>query len=616
MSSIDLTPPLPSSVGTLTQPDLRQQPAIKRLVACLGLILMLGLVAGAAPSLAQAESIEISHGVSPTQDIALTISVSGTADGKHKLYAYVNEGETICPTDPYFNSGNTLVGGEGLGAGSFSKEYSFTPPNVGAYTVCAYLDESGYGTPDATSTQSFSAALPSGSVAVEVSGSPTQDVPMTVKVSGTTEVGRKLYVYVDENGGPCPTDPYFNSGTTLAGGEAISAGGFTKEYSYTPTNQATYTVCAYVDESGYGTANATGNAGFTTALPSGSVGVAVSPGATENGPVSVKVSGSIEVPRKLYVYADENGGPCPTAPYANSGATLTGGEAIGAGTFSKEYTYTPSNTSTYIVCAYIAESGYGTADATGSGTFTNVTPQTRAAEAAQAAQRAAYETERAAEAKREQEAAAKKKYEEEAPAREAAEQAANIARYDAEVAAAKAAAHRRPVKHLLVSAVAHTGHSRNDPGYTNLDLNTSPYAHITIKLSRYGHITQHLEWGESSKAVAMVIPWSCNSPGSTYSYTVTAKSNVGKALTRRGHFNPVSVGRCHEYEAKEAEARARHEREVIAGYEQEAREERERRERYETNCRKLGGQPVELEVGGEYRIYCRAPGGGTIPVPY
>ncbi len=114
----------------------------------------------------------------------------------------------------------------------------------------------------------------------------------------------------------------------------------------------------------------------------------------------------------------------------------------------------------------------------------------------------------------------------------------------------------------------------------------------------------------------MVIPWSCKSPGGTYHYTITAHSNVGKTLTKSGHFSPVGVERCREYEAKETEAREHHEREVIAGYEQEAREERERRERYENNCRKLGGEPVVLEVGQEYRIYCRAPGGGTIPVPY
>jgi hypothetical protein len=589
---------------------------VRRYAACLAAMLTLILLGLVAPALAQAESIEISHSANPTQDIPVSITVSGTADGNHKLYAYVNESESACPTDPFFNTGKTLVGGEALGSGSFSKEYSFTPPTVTSYTVCAYLDESGFGTPDATNNQSFSATLPSGSLAVEVSTNPTQDVPLTVKVSGTSEVAQKLYVYVDEGSGPCPTDPYFNTGTTLAGGEAISAGSFGKEYSYSPTSQTSYIVCAYIDEGGFATANATANAGFTTALPSGSVAVALSPTATENGVISITVSGSIEVPRKLYVYADEGGGPCPTDPYFNTGKSLAGGEAIGAGSFSKSYSYTPTNTSTYIVCAYIDEGGFATADATGSATFTNVTPQTRAEESARAAQKAAHEAERAAEVKKEQEAAAKEKYEAEAPARKAAKEAAEEAKYAAEVAAAKARAHKTPVKHLSVKAAAHAGHSSSDPGYTNLDITTSPYVHVVVKLSRYGHSTEHFEWGSHSTEVAEVIRWTCRSPGGTYRYVVTAKSNVGKTLTRTGHFSPVRIGRCHEYETQEAQARERREREVIAGYEQEAREEQERRERYDTNCRKLGGEPVSLNVGNEYRIYCKAPGGGTIPVPY
>lgn len=351
-------------------------------------------------------------------------------------------------------------------------------------------------------------------------------------------------------------------------------------------------------------------------MPAGSVSFSINPTSTEDGAVSIKVLGTTEVPRKLFVIVHAGTEGCETYPDFELGTHLASGEALSAGPFSKEYSFTPNATTTYTVCGYLAEEEYATPDATGSGTFTNVTPQTRVEEAARAKEKATAEAERAAEVKKEQEAAAKQKYEEEAPAREAAEATAAQEKREAEVAAAKAQAHKRPVTHLSVDAATHDGHSRKDPGYTNFDLNTSPYAYLTIKLSRYGHVTYHLEWGAHSKAVAVVIPWSCNSPGSTYTYTVTAKSGVGKTWKRVGHFNPVSIARCHEYEAQEAEARARHERQVIAGYEQEAREERERRERYETNCRKLGGEPVELQVGGEYRIYCRAPGGGTIAVPY
>ena len=583
-----------------------------RIVLLVGL-LTLGFASLASPSLAQAESLEISPGAGPTQDVSLSIKVSGVADGHHKLWVFVNTFGG-CSSTPEFDGGSSLANGTTLSSGSFEKTYSYTPTSVQSYTLCAYLDENEFASPDITATSSFTAAMPAASAAIEVSGKLTQNIPMKIKVAGTTEVARRLYVFVNTFGG-CSSTPEFDGGSSLANGTSISAGSYSGEYSYTPTSIQSYTVCAYVDENEFATPDATATSSFTAGTPAAGVLISVSPTSTENGAVSIKVSGTTEVARKLYVLVNSFGG-CSSTPEFDGGSSLANGTSITPGAYGGEYSYTPKSSQTYTVCGYVDESEFAAPDAAGSATFTNITPQTRAEETARNAERAAGEAERGAEVKAAQEAAAKHKYEEEAPAREAAAEAASIARYDAEVAAARAAAHKRPVTHLSVSAVAHHRHSRNDPGYTNLDLNTSPYAHILIKLSRYGHITEHLEWGGSTKAVAMVVPWSCKSPGGTYSYTITAKSNVGRTWTRRGQFSPVSVSRCHEYEAKEQEARERHDREVLAGYEQEAREERERRERYETNCRKLGGEPVELNVGGEYRIYCRAPGGGTIPVPY
>jgi hypothetical protein len=676
------------------------------------IVLALGL---ATPALAQAESIEISHGANPTQDVALNITVSGTADGHHKLYVIVNtygdscatypdfesgthlaygttlssgsyskeysytptqvgtyticayldetESETpdvsstesftaampngsasievsanptqnvplkikvsgssevsrdlyvivntygdSCATYPDFESGMHLAYGESLSAGSYSKEYSYTPTQTGTYTVCAYVDEDESATPDATGSDSFTAAMPNASVSLEISGNPTQDVPLTIKVSGSTEVSRNLYVIVNTYGDSCATYPDFESGTHLAYGEVLSAGSYSKEYSYTPTQTGSYTVCGYIDENESATPDATGSGGFTTAMPAGSLSFAISPSSTENGPVSVKVSGSTEVSRDLYVIVNSYGDPCASFPDFESGTHLAYGETLGAGTYEKSYTYTPNQTGTYTVCGYLSENESATPDATGSGSFTNITPQTRAAEAALAAEKAAREAERAAEVKKEQEAAAKEKYKEEAPAREAAEKAA-------EIAAAKARAHKISVKHLSVTPAAHARNSSFDPGYTNLDITTSPYAYVVVKLSRYGHTTEHLEWGGHSSEVAEVIRWSCKSPGGIYRYVVTAKSGVGPTLTRKGHFAPVSITRCHTLKQQEAEARERSEHEAAKEQSHVEREERERLETNEANCRAEGGTPRTLYVEGRAERYCIAPWGGFLPVP-
>lgn len=116
---------------------------------------MFALLAGAviasaialtAPTLAQAESIEVSHGANPTQDIALSISASGVADGKHKLYVYVRESAYYtCESTPGANYGGTdLANGVAVSAGAFSGEYSYTPTQTNTYTVCVYVDDSSY----------------------------------------------------------------------------------------------------------------------------------------------------------------------------------------------------------------------------------------------------------------------------------------------------------------------------------------------------------------------------------------------------------------------------------------------------------------------------------------
>jgi hypothetical protein len=220
------------------------------------------------------------------------------------------------------------------------------------------------------------------------------------------------------------------------------------------------------------------------------------------------------------------------------------------------------------------------------------------------------------------EEAAEAKAKAEAPAREAAAKAAAKAAQEAKAAleereyfAAVARARAVPAKHLSVKAIGHNGHSSWRPGFTNLDVTTSPYAFVTVKLARYGHTMQHIEWGARASDVAEVVNWTCQRPGGTYFYTVTARTNVGATLTKRGHFKPVSASRCDSLKRYEAEARERSAREYAERRSREAREAREVLGRWEGNCRALGGTPVTLYTSEGRERACRAPGGGLLPVP-
>jgi hypothetical protein len=86
----------------------------------------------------------------------MTVTVEGTADGLHRLFVYGEDPwEGGCATWPYAEQGLkdvvTLAGAEGdaLDAGHFFRSFVVIPASGSAYTVCAYLDATPSGNPDA-----------------------------------------------------------------------------------------------------------------------------------------------------------------------------------------------------------------------------------------------------------------------------------------------------------------------------------------------------------------------------------------------------------------------------------------------------------------------------------
>jgi hypothetical protein len=203
-----------------------------------------------------------------------------------------------------------------------------------------------------------------------------------------------------------------------------------------------------------------------------------------------------------------------------------------------------------------------------------------------------------------------------------AEQEIAAAREAAEALAVRAKALGEPVKFLAVSAVAHPAICREaceyawrQPGYTALEVTTAPYSFVTLKLVRYGHRTERLELGPEESKGIIKVPWTCESPGGVFHYTVSAHSNVGETLVRRGTFRPVSAARCHWLRHAVQVARERDERLAREGERERAREERERLKQWEGNCRALGDTPAVLHEEGGILHVCRTPSGYTIEVP-
>ena len=108
-----------------------------------------------------------------------------------------------------------------------------------------------------------------------------------------------------------------------------------------------------------------------------SVSVGVSANPTQGVPVMLTVSRSSELARSLYVYLVANAAQCESDPDAESSeyyltaTVLANGAAIGPGSFSAQYMYTPPDANeSYIVCAYVDDAVNDTPDAQNAASFT------------------------------------------------------------------------------------------------------------------------------------------------------------------------------------------------------------------------------------------------------
>jgi hypothetical protein len=233
---------------------------MRRLVAITTGALVACVMTLAAPVFAQAESIALSTSAAPTEDVPMTITASGEADGSHRLFVYVGEAFfSQCAALPAHAEGAALAGvsGEALGVGNYTLHYSYTPGLDQTLTTdraCGYLDTEPSNVPDATVSDIFTFSLPSASVSFEVHPNPTiQNQSVNITASGTTEVARNLYVYVDHLGRDCTfiaENEAQQGGEPLADGQALNPGSYVEHYAYTPTYaplaQNSYSLCGYV----------------------------------------------------------------------------------------------------------------------------------------------------------------------------------------------------------------------------------------------------------------------------------------------------------------------------------------------------------------------------------
>ncbi|HEX3910736.1 MAG TPA: DUF3761 domain-containing protein [Solirubrobacteraceae bacterium] len=145
----------------------------------------------------------------------------------------------------------------------------------------------------------------------------------------------------------------------------------------------------------------------------------------------------------------------------------------------------------------------------------------------------------------------------------------------------------RPVTSLHAVLRPHHGSSYRHPGYTSLELVSTPEAaYMTASEPRTG---THVQWlTEEAEANVLEVPWSCRHPNQAFHYKLTARGHLGETVTTSVTFHAqLSARWCSATKAREEAQRlaAQHRREL----EQRERERRQR-ERSERETRERQGR--------------------------
>lgn len=194
---------------------------------------------------------------------------------------------------------------------------------------------------------------------------------------------------------------------------------------------------------------------------------------------------------------------------------------------------------------------------------------------------------------------------------------------------------RLPITSIQVATRSHHGRTYRFPGYTAVEVGTAPEAaaFMTIDFWRGKRHLGQRWWAppyapkELQEARVYAFPWACQDPGAVIRYTARARGDTGATVSASGQFrfNVSSLWCKSAKKRQEAADRRRSEQEARIRREEREETDRHNRERterehaeyqrFEANCRALGGTPVTLHLSsGPVRV-CRGPNGGLIPVP-
>jgi hypothetical protein len=222
------------------------------------------------PSAAHASTtMNASFSSAPTtqQPNRTAITISGNTASAGTLTAYVLSGQSTC-VQPAPSDAETVDGSPAqVASGDFTQSFSIAPSSRGQYTLCAHLNAQDPND-SADLQQTFTVTGPQATVLVSIPQNPDSQKPVPVTVSGSTQLGAGLYVYlVTSDGGSfgCGPTPASNGDApslTGSGPTPIGPGSYSHQYSADAHKQQLYAICAYVDTSPTDDPYGSGGSGF------------------------------------------------------------------------------------------------------------------------------------------------------------------------------------------------------------------------------------------------------------------------------------------------------------------------------------------------------------------
>lgn len=343
------------------------------------LLTLIGLMGVTGVARADTASVKVSS--DPTEDKPVTVTISGQLDADRYLWvdAYpeathrcgsANASEM---TEGYAGE-ESLVNYEWVAAGSFQRTVSFTPPDAGPYRICAFVANGFWDTPTVKATRSFTVRAPRATSVIEVSQDPVAEKPVTLTVSGQTEIDRYLWVVAyPEAEQECdfyrPTDGISGgwAGENLMKFESIDAGNYLRTVTFTPRDPGEYRVCSFVADSSFRGVVARTNRTFQVRGARSEIRITLTGTFRHQAKSYFQLEGATEKSGQImaYIYPDDR--RCPARPGFGSSGDW-GSAPVGVGAIAQEWRVFPRAPGINRICAYIREGRYGRAMANASAT--------------------------------------------------------------------------------------------------------------------------------------------------------------------------------------------------------------------------------------------------------